>query len=141
MSYETQAATAVYTEAQKKFWDDQALTIADWFECIYDDMIDDMTVTFVTVKEYSGYDYRKESGYYLDEEKSYLVAAIDIRYDFIKDGLIYSYESWTEADFNGDMCADLDDLRKRAKLVSVLPVSAVASHIIPQSTTELSLTA
>lgn len=141
MSYDTQAATAVYTEAQKKFWDDQALTIADCFESVYDDMVDDMVVTSITVKEDSGYYYGQDADYYLAEDNSFLVAMIDIRYDFTKDGLIYSYESYAEIDLNGDVYDDMNRLRTKAKAVAIRPTEQVASHILTQPITESRLTA
>ena len=141
MSYETQAGTAVYTEAQKRFWDDQALTIADMFESVYDDIVDEMIVTSVKITEDYGYFSGSYPEYCLAEDNSFLVAEIDIRYDFTKDGLIYSYESWTVVDFNGDKYADMDELRERAKLISVRPSEEVSSIISYPQITESRLTA
>ena len=77
----------------------------------------------------------------LAEDNSFLVAMIDIRYDFTKDGLIYSYESYAEVDFNGDVYDDMNRLRSKAKAVAIRPTEQVASHILTQPITESRLTA
>lgn len=140
-SYMTQAGIFLATTAQKEFWDDKALDIADNFECVFDDMVDNMTILKAKVVCHNGSFYGTYPDYALDEDNSFLVAEIEIEYDFTKDGLIYTYQAYAEIDFNDDPLEDMNSLRKKAKLISVKPTSQVSTHILMPTNEPVQLTA
>ncbi|MBW8308058.1 MAG: hypothetical protein K0M45_00190 [Candidatus Paracaedibacteraceae bacterium] len=130
MNYITQASTMICSAAQVNFWNEDALTIADMFESVYDDRVDSMVVKKASVSCHSGCAWGHYLEYQLDENNEFYAAELEFTYEYEKDGLVYTVEAWGELDFNGDIYEDMYRIRATEKIISSRPASQEANNLL-----------